>query len=102
MFCDDRAVTMPPWTVFQSRVEPDRLNDTAEVVFNPIIMAPPNDYNSQENKRADERSWARDMPYYIRYGPANKSLGNRVVKASRTKASSANGGRRAFSYVCFC
>ena len=45
-FCDDRAVTLPPWTVFQSRIEPDILHDTADVVFNPIIMAPPNDYNT--------------------------------------------------------
>lgn len=45
-FCDDRAVSLPPWTVFQSQIEPDCLHDTAEVAFNPIIMAPPNDYNT--------------------------------------------------------
>ena len=45
-FCDDRAVTLPPWTVFQSQMEPDILHDTTDVVFNPIIMAPPNDYNT--------------------------------------------------------
>ena len=38
MFCDDRAVSVPPWTIFQSRVERDILTSAAAVVFNPIIM----------------------------------------------------------------
>lgn len=49
MFADDIAFTensLPPWTVFQSVVEHDNLESQSRVVFNPIIMAPPNDYST--------------------------------------------------------
>lgn len=36
----------PPWTVFQSHVQTDTFTEPAEVVFNPIIMAPPTELNT--------------------------------------------------------
>jgi len=47
--CDDRAVpssAYPSWTVFQSCLQNDLVSDSVDVVFNPIIMAPPNDFNT--------------------------------------------------------
>jgi len=47
VFCDDRAVDkLPPWTVYQSLVEEDVLSTKSNIIFNPIIMAAPNDYNT--------------------------------------------------------
>ena len=42
---DDKAA-MPPWTIFQSNVQTDIMSNTADVVFNPIIMSKPDDYNN--------------------------------------------------------
>ena len=36
----------PTWTVFQTRVFPDIVKEKSEIVYNPIIMAPPNDLNT--------------------------------------------------------
>ena len=47
--CDDRAIrdtAFPSWTVFQTHIQDDNLSDTIHVAFNPIILAPPNDYNT--------------------------------------------------------
>lgn len=47
--CDDRAVSdtsFPPWTVFQGLVQNDVTSDAVNVAFNPIIMAPPNDFST--------------------------------------------------------
>ena len=68
MFCDDRAVSVPPWTIFQSRVEGDILTSAATVVFNPIIMSSPTDISTVYTtlKRAKEQcTWTKFMPYSI-------------------------------------
>lgn len=45
--CDDRATnTFPSWSVFQSMIESDTITETAEITFNPIIMASPTDFNT--------------------------------------------------------
>jgi hypothetical protein len=36
-----------PWTIFQSDVEPDHIHSKRNSFFNPIIMAPPNDFITQ-------------------------------------------------------
>ena len=46
VFCDDRAQPVEPWTIFQSKVESDRLTDPATVLFNPIVMASPTDFST--------------------------------------------------------
>ena len=46
IFCEDVSEQVPPWTVYHSIFEPDRLQHPSDIVFNPIIMAPPNDYNT--------------------------------------------------------
>lgn len=57
VFCDDRAVSVPPWTVFQSKVKHDNLNSPATVLFNPIVMATPTDLSTVYTtlKRAKEQ-----------------------------------------------
>ena len=56
-FCDDRAVPVPTWTIFRSRVEEDILTSAASVVFNPIIMSSPTDISTVYTtlKRAKEQ-----------------------------------------------
>ena len=46
IFCDDRAVPLPPWTVFQSDITEDKLDEQSEIIFNPIRMSPPTDYST--------------------------------------------------------
>ena len=36
-----------PWTIFQADVEPDQIHSKRNSFFNPIIMAPPNDFITQ-------------------------------------------------------
>ena len=57
IFCDDRAVSVPPWTIFQSKVEEDILTSAATVVFNPILMSSPTDISTVYTtlKRAKEQ-----------------------------------------------
>ena len=47
--CQERVVSkdiLPPWTIFQSVVEPDQMHSKLNIVFNPIIMVPPNKYRT--------------------------------------------------------
>ncbi|XP_053391138.1 uncharacterized protein LOC128553968 [Mercenaria mercenaria] len=48
MYNINRLVTTecPPWTVFQTHAFPDSVQEPSEIVYNPIIMAPPNDPNT--------------------------------------------------------
>ena len=46
MFYDDRAMPIPHWTVFQSDIVEDNLDQLSEVILNPMLMAPPTDYST--------------------------------------------------------
>ena len=37
---------LPPWTIFPSVIEPDQMHSKQNIVFNPIIMVPPNKYRT--------------------------------------------------------
>ena len=44
--CDDRSTDRPQWTVFHTQIQNDILCETSEIIFNPILLAPPNDLNA--------------------------------------------------------
>ena len=42
MFCDDSAISLPSWTVFQSDIVEDNFDQPSEVIINPIYMTATN------------------------------------------------------------
>ena len=78
-FCDDRSDCLPPWTVFQAHVKRSVLLDQADVIFNPIIMSPPNDFSTIYTtlKRVKEQMNALGQtvcPIYFDMGLLSKAL----------------------------
>ena len=63
-----------PWTIFQSDVEPDHIHSKRNSFFNPIIMAPPNDYSTVYTplKSIKEQINALDKKYCSIFSPLER------------------------------
>ena len=88
VFCDDRAQPVEPWTIFQSKVESDRLTDPATVLFNPIVMASPTDFSTVYTtlKRTKEQMNALGQsvcPIFFDMGLLSKAL--EIVWANKSE-----------------